>query len=189
MNFPMVAFALLLILGVLIQIRFQLLRKQGVNIMHFGNLDKTDFLIPPVAFFYFYHILANAFEFPSLAGSPLVNYAPAQWLGIFICLCGIALVAWSLKSFGNSLRVGIDVDAPGVLVTTGAFAVSRNPLYVGFLFFLLGQFLLFPTWMFLAALVAALWLMNRQIIREEDFLRGHYGAAFDRYSDKVRRYL
>ena len=52
----------------------------------------------------------------------------------------------SLVSFGNSFRDGIDVDEPGRLVTTGIFAVSRKPIYVGFFVFLLGQFLVFPNW-------------------------------------------
>jgi len=32
------------------------LRRAGTQAMHFGNLDKKDFLIPPVALLYFYTI-------------------------------------------------------------------------------------------------------------------------------------
>ena len=32
--------------------------------MHFGHLDKTDFLIPPFALFYFYTVFAAAFNLP-----------------------------------------------------------------------------------------------------------------------------
>jgi protein-S-isoprenylcysteine O-methyltransferase Ste14 len=95
----------------------------------------------------------------------------------------------SLVSFGKSFRVGIDVDHPDRLVTTGIFAVSRNPIYVGFACVLLGQFLVFPNWVLLIYLMAGIWLFNRQVLREEDFLRKHYGQEYVEYSKRVRRYL
>jgi protein-S-isoprenylcysteine O-methyltransferase Ste14 len=61
------------------------------------------------------------------------------------------------------------------LITTGAFAFSRNPIYVAFVIVLFGQFLVFSNWILLVYLVAATWLINRQILREEEFLRSHYG--------------
>lgn len=189
MDISMLAFALLLVLAALLVSRFHLPRRRGIAVMHFGKLDKTDYIIPPFAFFYFYHILANAFGWPGVAGATLVQNPLTKWLGAFLCVVGLALVAWSLTSFGDSLRVGIDIDTPGALITSGAFAVTRNPLYLGFKFFLFGQFLMFPTWMFFLYPLAAFWLMNRQILREEDFLRQHYGAAFNNYCEKVHRYL
>jgi hypothetical protein len=40
--------------------------------------------------------------------------------------------AVTLKSFGDSFRVGIDEKKPDKLVTSGMFAISRNPIYVCF---------------------------------------------------------
>jgi protein-S-isoprenylcysteine O-methyltransferase Ste14 len=36
---------------------------------------------------------------------------------------------------------------------------------------------------------AATWLFHRQVLREEDYLRSHYGAAYEDYCHRVRRYL
>ncbi|HCF49202.1 MAG TPA: isoprenylcysteine carboxylmethyltransferase family protein, partial [Syntrophomonas sp.] len=66
-------------------------------------------------------------------------------------------------------------DQPGALITTGAFAVSRNPIYTAFGFILLGIFLIFPNWVVLLYLLAGLWLMNRQVLREEESLQKIYG--------------
>ena len=41
--------------------RVVLLRRQGVQAMRFGQIDKTDFFIPPFALFYFYIVFAAAF--------------------------------------------------------------------------------------------------------------------------------
>jgi protein-S-isoprenylcysteine O-methyltransferase Ste14 len=95
----------------------------------------------------------------------------------------------SLVSFGSSFRVGIDQDHPDKLVTTGIFAFSRNPIYVAFGFILLGQFLMFSNWILLVYIFAAIWLIHRQVSREETFLRAHYGEQYSEYCSQVRRYL
>ena len=95
----------------------------------------------------------------------------------------------SLISFGRSFRVGIDVDHPDELVTTGVFAYSRNPIYVGLFLVLVGQFLVFPNWIPLVYLVAGTWLFHRQVLREEEFVRRHYGEQYAAYCRRVRRYV
>jgi protein-S-isoprenylcysteine O-methyltransferase Ste14 len=38
-------------------------------------------------------------------------------------------------------------------------------------------------------IAAATWLFHRQVLREEDYLRQHYGQAYMDYCNRVRRYL
>jgi len=108
---------------------------------------------------------------------------------VLLCVAGLLLIFLSLVSFGKSFRVGIDQDHPDQLVTTGIFAFSRNPIYAAFALVLLGQFLLFSNWILLVYMVAAIWLFHRQVLREEEYLRGHYGQPYLEYCDRVRRYL
>lgn len=169
--------------------RVVMLRRQGVRAMNFGRQDKTDFLIPPFAFFYFYLVFANAFGWPTPARQTLFASSAAAWLGVAFCLAGLLFLLWTLVSFGKSFRVGIDDEHPDKLVTGGAFAWSRNPIYVAFWFILLGQFGVFPNWLLLVFLSAATWLFDRQIRREEAYLDQHYGAAYADYRQRVRRYL
>jgi len=102
---------------------------------------------------------------------------------------GLLVLFASLVSFGRSFRVGIDVDQPDKLVTTGIFAVSRNPIYVGFALVLVGQFLVFPNWVPLVYLAAGFLLFHRQVLREESFMRQHYSDEYAEYCRRVRRYL
>lgn len=180
---------LTILLGVILVIRAFTLHHQGIPVFQFGKLDKSDFLIPPFGIFFFYHIFANAFQLPGMAGQPMVQNSITEWLGVGVASVGLAFAVWGIVSFKQSLRIGIDVETPGEFITSGAFEVSRNPLYVGFMNFLLGQFLIFPSWFFLFFLLGGTWLMDRQIRREEIFMSQHYGEAFARYSKKVRRYL
>jgi protein-S-isoprenylcysteine O-methyltransferase Ste14 len=99
------------------------------------------------------------------------------------------LLLQSLVSFGQSFRVGIDLDHADTLVTTGIFAFSRNPIYVAFACVLIGQFLVFPNWILLVYLGAGMWLLHRQVLREEAFLKKHYGQEYVEYCNRVRRYL
>jgi protein-S-isoprenylcysteine O-methyltransferase Ste14 len=169
--------------------RALMMRRQGIQAMNFGKLDKTDFIIPPFALFYFYLVFANAFGWPSLTTQQFFEPETIAWLGVGLCLAGLAMLLWSLVAFGRSFRVGIDTEAPDKLVTTGVFGFSRNPIYLGFACILLGEFLIFPNWILLAYLVAGFWLLHRQVLREEAFLRQHYGQEYDEYAQRVRRYL
>jgi protein-S-isoprenylcysteine O-methyltransferase Ste14 len=182
------ALTILLLMGMVLS-RVVLLRRKGIQAMNFGKLDKTDFLIPPFALFYFYLVFARAFGWPLVSAQVFFDSQLLAWLGAACCLAGLLLLLWSLVSFGTSFRVGIDVDKPDQLVTTGVYGLSRNPIYVAFVTILLGEFLIFPNWILLVYLGAATWLIHRQVLREEDFMQKQYGEQYLAYSRHVRRYL
>jgi protein-S-isoprenylcysteine O-methyltransferase Ste14 len=179
---------IILLLGIVLAQVF-LLKWQGIEAMKFGNTDRTDFLIPPFAFFYFYVLFAATFDWPNVSKRQLFHSEPVGWIGVLFCLAGLAMLLWSLISFGRSFRIGIDTDRPGTLIVEGIFALSRNPIYVAFTMILFGEFLIFANWISLIYLVAAVALMHRQVLREEEYLKWHHGPAFEQYRRRVRRYL
>lgn len=165
------------------------LRRHGITALHFGDLDKTDYLIPPAALCYFYTVFAAAFRWPLVSSRLFYHSEIGAWVGVGLCFAGVLVLLASLVSFGRSFRVGIDVEHPDKLVTTGIFAISRNPIYIGFALVLIGEFLVFPNWIPLACLVAGVVLFHRQVLREESFMRDHYGPQYAHYCRRVRRYL
>jgi protein-S-isoprenylcysteine O-methyltransferase Ste14 len=84
----------------------------------------------------------------------------------------------------------LDPGAASALVTRGVYRFSRNPMY-------LGLALLVAAWGIYLANIAALALvplfvlyMNRfQIAPEERALRARFGADFQAYCERVRRWL
>jgi protein-S-isoprenylcysteine O-methyltransferase Ste14 len=188
MQHCLAALTIVLLLGVVLA-RIAMLRRQGVRAMNFGKQDKTDFVIPPFAFLYFYLVFAEALGWPTVSRQTFFASGAAAWLGVGFCLTGLLFLIWSLVSFGRSFRVGIDDENPNKLVTGGVFAWSRNPIYVAFWLILLGQFLGFPNWLLLAYLAAATWLFHRQVRREEAYLAQRHGAEYADYCGRVRRYL
>jgi len=182
------ALALVLLLGIVLS-RVFLLKRQGITAMKFGTIDRTDFLIPPVALFYFYLVFAAAFGWPSVSTQRFFVSGPAGWAGVAACAAGLVLLLWSLISFGQSFRIGIDTERPDSLITSGILAYSRNPIYVAFAFVLIGEFLIFPNWILLIYIAGFLALVHRQVLREEDYLKAHYGQHYLDYCNQVRRYL
>lgn len=183
------AAAMIVLLIGMVLTRAFLLSRTGTRAMHFANIDKKDFFIPPVALFYFYTVFGAAFGWPLLGGQRIFQSNAVAWIGIGLCLGGLLMLLLSLISFGRSFRIGIDVDHPDELVTSGVFAWSRNPIYVGFFLVLVGELLVFPNWVPLVYLAAGSWLVHRQVLREEEFMRRQYGEEYVQYCRRVRRYV
>lgn len=184
-----VAVAVIIILLIMIITRAQMLNKKGIKTLNIGNSDKKDYFIPPFALLYFYLIFANAFDLPTIKNQEIFHSEAVAWAGIFLCFPGLALFFWSLVSFRNSFRIGIDLNQPGKLITTGVFAYSRNPIYVALTIILIGQFLIFPSWILLLYIAAGGLVFHRQVLREEKFLMQQYGKEYIEYCKQVRRYL
>jgi protein-S-isoprenylcysteine O-methyltransferase Ste14 len=74
------------------------------------------------------------------------------------------------------------------LVTTGLYAHTRNPMYLGNLFLLLGLALASNSWVFAVIGTALAVLLHVFIVAaEEDFLRNKFGEEFKVYCARVPR--
>lgn len=62
------------------------MRKQGKSTRRFDNLDKTDFLIQPLALIYFYTVFTAAFNRPTVSKQDIFDSEINSWLGVHHCL-------------------------------------------------------------------------------------------------------
>jgi hypothetical protein len=60
------ALTIVLLIGMVLT-RILLLKRKGIRAFHFGKIDKTDYLIPPFAFFYFYLVFEPPHEWWTLS--------------------------------------------------------------------------------------------------------------------------
>ncbi|KIQ96559.1 putative protein-S-isoprenylcysteine methyltransferase [Lysobacter sp. A03] len=75
-------------------------------------------------------------------------------------------------------------------MTSGVFALSRNPIYLGNTLLLLGLALaLHWPWLLVTALVAAVSVNQLAIKREERHLAARFGPVFAEYSQRVPRWF
>lgn len=132
-----------------------------------------------------------------LSGVPASATGPLQWIeGDITRSTGWALLVGSLvwviaaqAQMGSSWRIGIDGGTRPPLVTTGLFAISRNPIFLGMRVSLLGLFLVLPNALSLAILAAGEILIQVQVRLEEQHLSTVHDAEFQRYRASVRRWL
>jgi protein-S-isoprenylcysteine O-methyltransferase Ste14 len=97
---------------------------------------------------------------------------------------GLGLVAWAVASAGDA-----DVERETALVTHGAFAITRNPMYLGWSAGVLGLAVASRSAWMLAAWSGAVWVLDHEIRAEESRLSDRFGAAYDAYRTRVPRYL
>ncbi|MDR1531337.1 MAG: isoprenylcysteine carboxylmethyltransferase family protein [Clostridiales bacterium] len=125
---------------------------------------------------------------PLIPAPPFWNAAAPGWVGLALCAAGLTLFAAALVSFGSAWRVGID-ESGGRLVTSGAFAISRNPIFLFMDVYFFGTFLVYPNLFFMLFFISAVFVIHRQILNEEKSLLARFGPAYEEYRRKVRRYL
>ncbi|MFC5373890.1 methyltransferase family protein [Brevundimonas faecalis] len=76
------------------------------------------------------------------------------------------------------------------LATGGLYRYSRNPIYVGFAVTFVGFALAMDSPLALAMLLPCLIVIDRFVIaREESYLAAKFGAEYQAYKGKVRRWL
>ncbi len=77
-----------------------------------------------------------------------------------------------------------------VLVTTGMYGFSRNPIYLGMAMLLVGWWGFLENWACILGVIAFTGLIDRyQIVPEEKVLQYVFGEDYKRYRSRVRRWL
>ena len=114
-----------------------------------------------------------------------LNGHGAHAVGTVLAVAGIAGTLFAQMAMGESWRIGVDPEERTELVTSGPFALVRNPIFSAMLPTALGLVLVVPSWVAIAGLVGLLVALEVQVrVVEEPYLRRTHG---DRYADYARR--
>lgn len=119
---------------------------------------------------------------------PWFTSVGARSVGAAIAALGIGLTFMSQLSMGDEWRIGIDTDEETGLVTSGAFAVIRNPIFGCMILAGAGLTILVPNLISAVGfllLVAAIELQVRFV--EEPHLRRLHGNTYSTYTARVGR--
>jgi protein-S-isoprenylcysteine O-methyltransferase Ste14 len=111
-------------------------------------------------------------------------------VGIVLMVTGIGVVVAARREFAR-FRQPTDPGQPtSMVVKTGVFSISRNPLYLGGAVLLFGMALTLNILWALAALLVSMIACHYVLIRpEEKYLAAKFGEAYEEYLTTVRRWL
>lgn len=135
--------------------------------------------------------LGLAWGIDRLAPTPrLPDLSWLAMLGALMAVGGFALVLWGIRTF-NRFRTAVYPNrAAKLVVDTGPFAFTRNPMYVGMTLFYLGFVLLLRSYTALALLPLVLATLWRFVIRKEErHLMQKFPEAYAAYCARVPRWL
>ncbi len=119
-----------------------------------------------------------------------LDTTPVHAVGLVLAVAGIGATFYAQVAMGSSWRIGVDPEERTQLVTTGPFALVRNPIYSAMLPTALGLALLVPSWVALVGLAGLAVGLELQVrVVEEPYLRQVHGDAFATYAARVGRFV
>ncbi|MDR4518459.1 MAG: isoprenylcysteine carboxylmethyltransferase family protein [Nitrosomonas sp.] len=111
---------------------------------------------------------------------------------LFMVIAGVILILMSSVSFLRQKTTlnPMKPESSSVLIKTGLYQYSRNPIYLGLATILLGWGLYLNNIVALLCIAGFVYYMNRfQIEPEEETLGKIFGVQFDEYKGRVRRWF
>lgn len=153
-------------------------------------MQRLELKVPPLVLV----LLAGGFMWLIAWAAPAFEFAfPAR----LICAVGAVVIGITVAGMGVlSFRMAkttvnpMKPDSSSALVVTGIYRLTRNPMYLGFLWILLGWGIFLSNALAFLALPGFVLYMNRfQIEPEERALRRLFGQTFVTYVNHVRRWI
>ena len=125
-------------------------------------------------------------------GLPVAQILPVPWilLGLVPLFAGIIISTLAERDFQRAKTTIHPFKIPSNLVTTGFFRLSRNPMYLGFVFILTGVATLLGSLTPFGVILLFIWWITTQFIHiEEQNMAAQFGSDWLEYKAQVRRWI
>ncbi|MGX9900122.1 methyltransferase family protein [Arthrobacter sp. SA17] len=120
-----------------------------------------------------------------LPGSPALR----RFAGSGLLFAGVGLNLWALAERRHHSTGAFELERPEALVTSGPYAMTQHPMYVGWWFIHAGAGTLAGSAWVLATLPAAVLAEHPGVLREEAATAAIFGQAYAEYTERVPRYV
>jgi len=116
--------------------------------------------------------------------------APLKYVGLLVIGIGMIVVVAPARAFETHATTIRPFEEAEVLVTSGFYRITRNPMYLGMAIILVGIAILLGT---LAAFLPIPFFMmairQRFVLKEEAMLAEKFGDRYRAYCNLVRRWI
>ena len=124
------------------------------------------------------------------AGQPPVSTPRVRRVGLGLMTAGLIGTLGAQLDLGKSWRIGVDPSERTDLVTDGAFAIARNPIFTAMGTFAIGAALALGTRRARIAAVAMIAAVEAQVrLVEEPYLANVHGESYAVYRSRVGRFV
>jgi protein-S-isoprenylcysteine O-methyltransferase Ste14 len=120
-------------------------------------------------------------DWPAVAVSPLIHV-----VGLILLFSGLAFLFYGMIRLGIARSIGRGSPR---LQGSDIYRLSRNPQAIACGIFVIGFFMLWPSWYALGWVFLYVVLIHMMVKSEEEHLRRKYGQDYLEYCKKVPRYL
>jgi protein-S-isoprenylcysteine O-methyltransferase Ste14 len=121
---------------------------------------------------------------------PGLDDLAARVIGLGLGAAGLALIAWGFATLQRANTTVMPNRRADRMVTEGAFAFRRNPIYMGEVLLFLGLAeLTHNIWFAIAAPLFAIAILVLAIRPEERHLEERFGQAYLDYKERTRRWF
>ncbi len=111
--------------------------------------------------------------------------APVRGVGIVLVFLAAGLAGWGLRSIGRDMASAAEVRPDTQLVTGGAFAFVRHPLYLSILLLWIGAAAALVSWLMAVLFVLLVPVFVARSALEERLLVAHFGSRYSAYASRV----
>lgn len=186
LNYQVLGLSILVVFLCLLIGKFILQRWQTEFYSHESEdaaINRSDLLFNTtfisIFFVQFYSIISNW------------SYLPGYFrlAGFFLSVIGYIVFFTAVYMFKGYWRLGMPKKKPLILVTTGIYAYSRNPAFLGMDILMIGMLMMFFNEILLIFTIFAIIIFQMQIYREEEYLESVFGEDYLRYKRRIRRYF
>jgi protein-S-isoprenylcysteine O-methyltransferase Ste14 len=125
-----------------------------------------------------------------LTFAPSIFTPTLSVIGVIVCVVGISLIVAARRAFSEHQQPTDPGLPTSFVMITGVFSISRNPMYLGAVCFLIGLTLIFKlTWMLIFLVPTLIACHSILIEPEEQYLAIKFGAEYQRYAASVHRWI
>jgi len=142
---------------------------------------------PPILLLF--HVL-GAFLLNWLLPLPFDFIKPFEWIGYILVFIGLGFAFSAVSQFGKMHTTLDPHGSVSAIVTSGPYRFSRNPIYLGFVWTLIGLPLAVGnSWGAVLSPLLMLSMYQLVIKHEEAYLEEKFKGIYTSYKSRVRRWL